>query len=431
MKKFWTFAILLWTADSLALTLEECIQKALTQNRLLQAAKSRVETQRSRAGQARAAFYPTLGLSATYTRLGNAPGAVIPAMPPLFPSEREITTGFEDNYLARLSLNAPLFTWGKTSQPYRIEKERVIAESLKLEQSEEEIKLATTELFWSALALEKNLEVRKKSAESLERHLKTVENKLAVGQATNFEQLRAQVELSNARVPITQAEAQLKTLHDRLGILLGLNGGDTLALEGELEFEPAQINLDEVTVQAKSKRPELKSLAVEKQVLRRAQVLAGAENRPSLSLFSNVEYKNPFNARQVWKLDWNAGAGITFPLFTGFHSHYKVAEIENQKKALDLTIKETEAQVEQEVRQAYYELGVALENSVALKANIALAQKALEIAKVQYEAGVITNLEELDAELSALSAQTAYFAAVSNYLIAKARLEKAAGQKIE
>jgi len=387
MKKFWTFAILLWTADSYALTLEECIQKALMQNRLLQVAKSRLDAQKSKAGQARSAFYPTLGLSATYTRLGNAPGALIPAMPPLFPAEREITTGFEDNYLARLSANAPLFTWGKITQPYRIEKERVVAESLKLVQSEEEIKLAATELFWSALALEKNLEVRKKSAESLERHLKTVENKLAVGQATNFEQLRAKVELVNAKVPIKETEAQLKTLYDRLRNLLGLSIDDSLELTGELEFKSVEINLDDAAARAQINRPELKSLAVEKQVLRRAQALAGVENRPSLSVFSNLEYKNPFNARQVWKLDWNAGAGITFPLFSGFHSRHKVEEIENQKKALDLTIRETEAQIEQEVRQAFYELEVAAENSAALQENITLAQRALEIAKAQYEAG--------------------------------------------
>ncbi len=431
MKRPWFLAALLWTSTSCALTLEECIRQALAQNRVLLAGKSRIEAQRSKAGQARSAFYPALGFSATYTRLGHAPGAVIPAMPPLLPSEREIVTGFKDNYLARLSLNAPLFTWGKIAQPYRIEKERVLAESLQLAQSEEEIRLATAELFWSALALEKKLEVRKKSAESLERHLKTVENKLDFGQATNFEKLRAQVELTNARVPITETEARLKTLYDRLQNLLGLSVDDTLSLSGELEFSPQEIPLPEVMEKAKTNRPELQSLAVEKQLLRRAQSLAAVENRPSLSLFSNVEYKNPFNARKEWKLDWNAGAGITLPLFSGFHSRYKVEEIENERKALDLTIKETESQIEQEVRQAFYELGVAAENSAALKANIALAEKALEIARVQYEAGVITNLEELDAELSALSAQTAYFSAVSGYLIARARLEKAVGGKIE
>ena len=352
-------------------------------------------------------------------------------MPPLLPTEREITFGFKDNYLGQLSLDAPIYTWGKISQPYRIEKERLLAESLKLVQSEEDIKLATTEFFWSALALEKNLEVRKKSAESLERHLKTVENKLAFGQATNFEQLRAKVELANAKVPIKEAEAQLKTLYDRLRNLLGLPIGGTLPLSGQLEPSPVTLTLPDATAKAKGNRPELKSLAVEKQVLRRSQALAASENRPSLSLFSNAALKNPFNARRIWKLDWNAGAGITFPIFSGFHSRYKVEEIENQNKALDLTIKETEAQVEQEVRQAFYELEVASENSAALKENIALAQKALEIARVQYEAGVITNMEELDAELSALSAQTAYFASVSGYLIARARLEKAVGATIE
>jgi outer membrane protein TolC len=61
----------------------------------------------------------------------------------------------------------------------------------------------------------------------------------------------------------------------------------------------------------------------------------------------------------------------------------------------------------------------------------ALAQKALEIAQVQYAAGVIPNLEELDAELAAQSAETACLAVVSGYLIAKARLEKAMGEPIQ
>lgn len=62
---------------------------------------------------------------------------------------------------------------------------------------------------------------------------------------------------------------------------------------------------------------------------------------------------------------------------------------------------------------------------------VALAQKAVEIARAQYEAGVITNQDELDAELAAQAAETAYLAAVSGYLIARARLEKALGAPIE
>lgn len=431
MTRLLTLLFVFLTSAAHALTLDECVQKALAQNRLLQAAASRVGSQRSRADEARSAFYPTLGLSASYTRLGNVSGTILPAIPPLLPTSREITFGFKDNYLAQLSLNAPIFSWGKISLPYRIEQERVAAESLKLSQSQAEVRLAVTEFFWSALALEKNLEVRKKSAESLERHLKTVENKLTFGQATNFETLRAKVELANANVPIKEAEAQLKTLYDRLRNLLGLSSGDSLGLSGQLDLDTVSVNLTDLSSQAQKNRPELKSLAVEKRVLERSRALAAAENRPSFSLFSNAQLKNPFNSQKIWKLDWNAGAGLTFPLFSGFHSRYKAEELDFQRKALDLTQKDAQAQVEQEVRQAYYDLEVAAENSAALKENIALAQKALEIARVQYEAGVITNLEELDAELSALSAQTAYFGSVSNYLIAKARLEKAVGAEIK
>lgn len=434
MKKILFLSTLTWTAfaqNSFGLTLGEGIQKALAQNRFLQAGQAQVQAQRSRVGQARAAFYPALSLSATYTRLGNVPGTVLPAMPPFVPNEREITFGFKDNYSSKLSLSAPIFTWGKISEPYYIQKETAVAESLNLTRSEEEVKLAITELFWRAQAFEKTLEARRQAKVSLERHLKTVENRLAVGQATNFEELRAKVELTNSQVPIKETEAQLKTVYDRLKNLMGISADQSLELSGELDFAPLSITLPKAVGKAKVNRVELKNLAVQKRILERSQALASAENRPSLFLSSNAELKNPFNGRKVWKLDWNAGAGITFPLFSGFHSRYKVEEIEYEKKGLDFSLRETEAQIELEVRQAFYALEVAAENSAALKENIALAQRALEIAKTQYEAGVITNLEELDAELAVVTAQTAYYTSVSNYLIAKARLEKAAGAPIQ
>ena len=202
-------------------------------------------------------------------------------------------------------------------------------------------------------------------------------------------------------------------------------------LQGELDFKPLIVSQTEATAKAKQNRTELKELTVQKAVLERSQALVGAENRPSLFVTSNAEYKNPFNAQKIWKFDWNAGAGISFPLFNGFHSRYKAEEIEFEKKALDLTRRETEAQIELEVKQALYELDVAVENSAALKENVALAQKAVEIARAQYEAGVITNQDELDAELAAQAAETAYLAAVSGYLIARARLEKSLGAPIE
>ncbi len=427
----WLALAVIATQNSQALTLPECLQKALAQNRLLQAGRERIEAERSKAGQTRSAFYPSLTFSASYTRLSNVPGAFIPAFPPLLTSPREITFGFKDNYLSRLSLSAPIFSWGKISGPYQIQKKQVMAESLKLVRSEEEVKLSVSELFWSALSLEKNLEARKKSSESLEKHLKTVENKLAFGQATNFEQLRAKVELTNSRVPIKETEAQLKTVYDRLGHLMGMLPDESFKLDGELDFTPVSISLSDAVAKAKQNRTELKEMNIQKQILERSQALAAAENRPSLFLISNAEVKNPFNAQKIWKFDWNAGAGIIFPLFSGFHSRYKVEEIEYQKKALDLSRKESEAQIELEVRQAFYDLEVAAENSASLKENIALAQKALEIARVQYEAGVATNLEELDAELAAQTTQTAYSTAVSSYLIAQARLEKALGAPIQ
>jgi outer membrane protein len=81
-----------------------------------------------------------------------------------------------------------------------------------------------------------------------------------------------------------------------------------------------------------------------------------------------------------------------------------------------------------EISQAISDLNLARENIVSQQENVNQAKESLRIAQVQYQQGLLTNIEEMDTELALTIAQTNYLKAMSDYLIAKAKYEKAIGK---
>jgi outer membrane protein len=81
-----------------------------------------------------------------------------------------------------------------------------------------------------------------------------------------------------------------------------------------------------------------------------------------------------------------------------------------------------------EISQAISDLNLARENIVSQQENVNQAKESLRIAQVQYQQGLLTNIEEMDTELALTIAQTNYLQAMSDYLIAKAKYEKAIGK---
>ncbi|MEO0261393.1 MAG: TolC family protein, partial [candidate division WOR-3 bacterium] len=63
--------------------------------------------------------------------------------------------------------------------------------------------------------------------------------------------------------------------------------------------------------------------------------------------------------------------------------------------------------------------------------NIKIAEKALRVAKVQYENGWISHIEYMDAELSALNTKLNFLKAIKDYKISKLNLIKTLKGAIE
>ena len=87
--------------------------------------------------------------------------------------------------------------------------------------------------------------------------------------------------------------------------------------------------------------------------------------------------------------------------------------------------------IDLQVQQANITLTNSLQTLETQQRNVDLAQEVVRVSKIKYQEGVGSNIEVINAESSLKEAQTNYFAALYDVLIAKVDLSKARGELYE
>ncbi|SEJ16746.1 Outer membrane protein TolC [Dyadobacter koreensis] len=119
---------------------------------------------------------------------------------------------------------------------------------------------------------------------------------------------------------------------------------------------------------------------------------------------------------------------VNIPIFDGFTKKYQVQQ---KKVALDkVKLSQTllEQSIDLESRQAAINIKNAFATLETQRRNVDLAQEIVRVSKIKYKEGVGSNIEVINAESSFKEAQTNYFSALYDVLIAKVDLSKAKGE---
>jgi HAE1 family hydrophobic/amphiphilic exporter-1 len=407
-------------AERYNLNLEQCLEIAYESNKTLLQLKEGINSSEYRVEEARSGFFPQLSFAGSYTRLGRVPGFDVPGM--------TIDFGTANNYNLVLSLQQPVFTWGKIRNSYDIAKYGLSLTQEEYRKTQHEIKLNVTSLFYNVLLAKKLIGVREESIARIEDHLSTVQERYDKGYVPEFDVLRVKVQLANARPPLVHAKNLYRLTLDNLKNLLGINLSDSVSLEGTLESEPVEVDQTQAEESAFRNRSELKLASEQERIGRKALALARAGNKPSLFGTANYEYKRPYYSEDKWKTDWNFTIALSFPLFDGFLTRSRVKRAESDLKQLDITEKQLRDLIRLEISQSVSDLNLALETILSQEENVGQAKEALRIARAQYKKGMLTNLELMDTEFALTVAETNYLQAQSDYLNANAKYERAIGK---
>ena len=431
-----------------ALSLQESIDTAMAENLSVKIAEEKVEAAKQKVNEAKAAFMPVISASGSYTFFGKLPTTELDLdLPPeilgMFggggqtSGSSEIEIGSEDTYRAGLSLQQPIFTWGQILNNYKQSKFSMEASKQELEATRQQAILDVTTAFYGVMLTEKMVSVTEMAVAQVEAHVKIAQNLLDAGVATNFDLLRAKVQLANINSQFIRARNVLKLTKDNLKITIGMDLDAQISVDGKLTYHPLDLRLDQLIESAMANRPELKQLQFQEQIGEKYISLAKAGNKPNLSFVGNYNYESfaeslsdAFDTDE-WNKSWSVTLALQVPIFDGLSTRAKVKQARSGLRQIQIGREQLTDGIGLEVRASFFGFQESEELLKAQEETVQQAEESLRIANLRYENGMITNVELMDSELAFTQAQTNRFNALHDYVIAIAKLEKASASELD
>jgi outer membrane protein TolC len=288
--------------------------------------------------------------------------------------------------------------------------------------------------FYTVLLAREDIKVQEQNLELLQSQLRDVTLRFEAGAISNFERLRAEVALANARPPLIKARNDLRLAGEELRRALGLmpaggeSSGQAPELIGALTFDPLQLELPAALDAARSGRPELRRLAKLLSAAEAGELTARADYYPSLALTAGGELrKGPTEnfsdslrgLRTGAQAQWNGNPRATAG---------RVQQAESLIEQARLALGAAELAVQVEVRRALSSLEEAAELVGATRQSVKQAEEAVRIALTRYQAGMSPQLDLLQSQVALTAARTNQLRANYDHNVALARLRYALGQ---
>ena len=245
---------------------------------------------------------------------------------------------------------------------------------------------------------------------------------------------RTNVNLTNIETNIKQSNNGITQAENALKFYMGMPIETKIQLVQE-DMAVTPHLLDE-TVNT-DERTEIKVLLKNKELLEYQKKATIANYYPTVNLTANYNWQglgekfpltNGSSKGVMWS-DYSAiGLGINIPIFNGFATKAKVQQNQIDIDKLEIDIKDTKLGLD----QAYQNAKAQIENSLATlesqKANVKLAEDVLADTKSNYQYGLATLTDLLDAENSLVQAKNNYTTAILDYKIAEVQYYKSKGE---
>jgi len=122
------------------------------------------------------------------------------------------------------------------------------------------------------------------------------------------------------------------------------------------------------------------------------------------------------------------GVSLSVPIFTGLSRNARIQQEKLKLLQIDNGFVNLKNAIDLEISQASLSFENALRTLLSQRENQELASNVARVTKIKYEQGVGSSLEVTDAENSLREAQTNYYSALFDAMVAKVDLDKAFGR---
>lgn len=266
----------------------------------------------------------------------------------------------------------------------------------------------------------KVLQARQQALEAISSSLAVARDRYDAGDLLKLDVLNLEVEQSQAREKLMQAQHNLELAKQIFLTLLGLSGDDLHIKTHDAEGPALPINPDP------TQRPELKKLTAALKAAEAQLAAARGSRLPTVDGFARYQY-NQGTILNGHGDSWMAGVNLKFKLFDGYQSSAEIALSEAQIGALRAEQKKLELALNFEVTQAQLALELARKRQQVTEKTVEQAVESESLTQARFQAGVLLMSELIDSENRLTDARVRHVLASSAVQIAIAELRRAAG----
>lgn len=413
------------------LTLQDAVTEALRGSPKLEHAKAAFEEQKWKKTETLSGFLPTVQITGNrffakrfqYNDISLAPGAPLAHVPLIFPTTSAV-----------LSASIPIFDGFQNVRRYSAASLSSDAAQNESDWNEFQISEEVRLQFAEALTAQKLEAVAEQNVETLTDHLDQVNKTRKGGMATQYDVLRVEVQLNEARSELLKSKDDVILSRQKLLLVIGKSAAEDLReVSGELEI-PDAAAVQKLKFEARSERKDLIALGMRADAANRNELAASAYWVPKISLGAEyILYNNLTDGLSDWdqyRAAWNAGVFVTWNLFDGMTSISRSKQAIYQKIQVEKQLEGARLQAPNDFEfwKRRYLYSAALYD--AKLSDVKKGEESVRLAKAAMNAGVRTNSEVLDAELDLFRARAGLVNSLRGSAEAKIKLELAVGKLI-
>jgi outer membrane protein len=408
------------------LGIEDCLKLTLTNNKVLQRVLQEKEVARGQRLKSYSAILPNVGLTADYTRLDEVTSFEIDTPT----GKSKVQFGDVDNYSVGLTVTQPVFAGGSIQA-------RINAARLFSLLTDENVREAIQELAYSAqnayhdvLLSQHLVEISADAVRSAKAHLDSVKQKQQGGVASDFDVLRAEVELSNFQAEFIKNKNAIDIAKANLIKVMGVSQDSDFVLSDELEYTPLNVTMEQAVEAAYRNRPDLYSREFDIKYQKELLKIIRSRYWPAINAYYTDTWSNPDPHSMMeieWGHAWQAGLRASLPIFDGFAREGEVVTQKARVKQAQVDLVDAEETALFELTKALLSIENANEFVESQRLNLTRAQEGLRLAEVGYKEGTNTQVEMIDAQAALTTARVNYYQAIYSHIVAKLYLQKAMG----
>lgn len=399
------------------MTLDKCLELALGNNPQINAAFHDILASDARIKQVWSNYFPQLSWQTGYTRirqlqLSDALG-------------RNLT--FNYYTLGQITLQQMLYDFGVTQNQATIKRLDYEAYKTTLSATINDVIYQTKDAYFNLLYAFESRKVAQDTVDKFEMFYNQAKAFYEIGMNPKVDVTIAEVNLSNAKLQLIQADNAVNLAVARLNNIMGVPFIDRYNVQERLKYQPIDVTFNQSIEIARKARPELKLAEIKVESAKQTVKLVKKSYFPTLSVEGQYQ-----RGGKSWNSNYgyNFGGYLNFPTINGMLIKNEIKEARYLYDKELANAKNTQNQIYLEIQNAFLKLQEKKNQMPVAMLNVKQSKENYELSYGRYRVGEASPTELKDAQINYQQAQLSYYNALYQYNSAKAELEKSIGKNI-